>query len=258
MKVSAHCCRTMVKLFEQLAKRVALTEEGRVLTPYARRAVAALEDARAAMSEVRGLERGRVRVGASTTAGMYLVPGLIADFKRRYPQIDIRLGIGNTRQIEEEIIRNEYDLGFVGGHLASDEVTVLPWVADEIVLALPPAHRLASKRQIKMHDLAGERFIVREQGSATRAVVDEGLGKLNFVTEAGIEIGNPEAVKQAVASNLGIAFLSKLAMRTELLAGMLVAKTVKELTLVREMKIVHRRNKHLSRATSALIEMAQA
>lgn len=114
-----------VKLFEQLGKKVALTEAGLVLIAHARRVVTAIEDAQHAIDELQGLERGTLRIGASTTPGMYLVPQVIARFKDRYPKVEIHLGIKDTRQVEEGVIRNDFDFGFVGGHLAGDEVDVL-------------------------------------------------------------------------------------------------------------------------------------
>ncbi len=106
-----------VKLFEQLGKKVALTEAGRLLEPHARRVLAALDDARHVIEEIRELERGVLRIGASTTPGIYLVPKLLAKFKSRHPKIETHLEVADTRQVEEGLIRNEYDIGFVGGHL---------------------------------------------------------------------------------------------------------------------------------------------
>src|SRR5918911_5762955 len=157
-----------IKLFEHVGKRVALTEAGRTLMPYARRVVAALDDARHAVEELQGLERGTLRIGASTTPGMYLVPKIVARFKRRHPKIEVRLEIKDTRQIEEEVLRNEFDFGFVGGHLIGNEVEVIPWLTDEIVLVAPPDHLLTRKKRVGLRDLRGERFISREQGSAAQ------------------------------------------------------------------------------------------
>ena len=246
-----------VKLFEQLGKRVALTEAGRLLEPYARRVVAAMDDALHAVEELQGLERGTVRVGASTTPGMYLIPRTIALFKQRYPKIDVHLAVKDTRQIEEGVIRNEFDFGFVGGHLAGDEVEVLPWITDELRLIVPKGHRLAGKRTVKPQDLLQEQFILREQGSATRAVVAAHLGKLRIEPEAVMEIANPESVKKAVQSGLGIAFISGYAVETELKAKILVAVKIQNLEIRRELKIVYRRDKHLSRAAHAFIEIAR-
>ena len=245
------------KLFEQLGKQVALTEAGQVLLPYALRAIAAMEDARHVIDELQGLERGLLRIGASTTPGMYLIPRTIAQFKQRYPKIDLHLGVKDTRQIEEGIIRNDFDFGFVGGHLAGDEVDVMPWMTDQLVLIVPAGHRLAAKRSVRPQDLSNEKFILREQGSATRAVVAAYFRKLSLEPEAVMEIENPESVKKAVQSGLGIAFISAFAIEAEVKARTLVGINVQTLGIRRELKIVYRRDKHLSRAAQAFIEMAR-
>jgi DNA-binding transcriptional LysR family regulator len=246
-----------VKLFEQLGKRVALTDAGQLLVPYASRVIAAMSDARDAIDGLQGLERGALRIGASTTPGMYVIPRTIAHFKRCYPKIEVHLAVKDTRQIEEGVIRNEFDFGFVGGHLAGDEVDVLPWITDEIILIVPLGHRLAGKRTVTPQDLSSEKFIFREQGSATRAVVATHLRKFRVDAEAVMEIENPESVKKAVQNGLGIAFISAFAAETDLKAKTLVAVEIRNLKIRRELKIVYRRDKHLSRAAQTFIEMAR-
>jgi len=245
------------KLFEQLGKRIALTEAGQLLLPYAIRVMAAMDDALHAIDELKGLERGSLRIGASTTPGMYLIPRTIAQFKQQYPKIDVRLAVKDTRQIEEGVIRNEFDFGFVGGHLAGDEVDVLPWIIDHLVLVVPSNHVLARKKLVKVADLRKERFILREPGSATRAAVVNHLQKSDLKVETIMEMENPESVKKAVQSGLGIAFISKFAVETELKAKTLVALRVKGLDINRELKIVYRKDKHLGRAAQTFIEMAR-
>jgi DNA-binding transcriptional LysR family regulator len=244
------------KLFEHLGKKVALTEAGELLIPYATRVIAAMDDARHAIDELKGLERGSLRIGASTTPGMYLIPRTIAQFKRRYPNIDVHLAVKDTRQIEEGVIRNEFDFGFVGGHLAGDEVEVLPWITDEIILIVPLGHRLSTKRSVTVQDLSSEKFIFREAGSATRAVVATHLRKLRVDVAAVMEIENPESVKKAVQNGLGIAFISGFAAATDLKAKTLVGVKIRNVKIRRELKIVYRRDKHLSRAAQAFIEVA--
>jgi DNA-binding transcriptional LysR family regulator len=247
----------LVKLFDYVGKRVVLLEAGRLLEPYARHAVTALDNAQQAIKEFQGLELGSLKIGASTTPGMYLVPRIIAKFHSQHPKIAICLSIKNTGQVEEGIIKNEFDLGFVGGHLISDEIEMLPWLIDELVLIVSPGHPLARKRQVKPRDLAKERFIYREPGSATRAVVEKNLRELNLPLEAAVEMGNPEAVKQAVIGGLGIAFLSKFAIEAELKAKSLMAVNIQGIRINRELKIIHPKGRHLSRAALALIETAQ-
>jgi DNA-binding transcriptional LysR family regulator len=246
------------KLFEQFGKKIALTEAAQVLVPYATRVIAVMNDARHAISELQGLECGSLRIGASTTPGMYLVPKTIAHFKQRYPKIEMHLTVKDTRQIEEGVIRNEYDFGFVGGHLAGDEVDVVPWLTDELVLIAPVGHRLASKKIVKSQDLLGEKFILREEGSATRAVVASHLRDCRINPQAVMEMANPESVKKAVQNGLGIAFISAFAVETELKANLLVAIKVKNLGIRRDLKIVYRKDKHLSTAAKAFVEASRA
>jgi len=125
------------------------------------------------------------------------------------------------------------------------------------VLIVPPNHPLARRRQIKRRDLAKEPFIYRERGSATRAVGENNLRELNLPLEEAVELGNPEAVKQAVMGGLGIAFLSKFAVEMELKAKTLVAVKVRGLDITRELKIVYRKDKHLSRVAIAFMETAK-
>jgi DNA-binding transcriptional LysR family regulator len=245
------------KLFEQLGKKIALTEAGQLLVPYATRVIAAMSDARHAIDELQGLERGLLRIGASTTPGMYIIPRTIANFKRHYPKIEVHLAVKDTRQIEDGVIRNEFDFGFVGGHLAGDEVDVLAWMTDQLALVVPSNHHLARKKSVTIADLRRERFILREAGSATRAAVARHLKKAALEVETVMEMENPESVKKAVQSGLGIAFISKFAIETELKAKSLVAIRVNGLDINRELKIVYRKDKHLGRAAQKFIDMAR-
>src|SRR3989440_11918685 len=242
------------KLFEQLGKKIALTEGGQLLVPYATRIIATMSDARQAIDELQGLERGLLRIGASTTPGMYLIPQTIAHFKQRYPKIEVHLAVKDTRQIEDGVIRNEFDFGFVGGHLAGDEVDVIPWMTDHLVLVVPSDHILARRKSVKAADLRKEKFILLEPGSATRAAIVKHLQKADLEVETVMEMENPESVKKAVQSGLGIAFISKFAVDTELKARSLVAVRVKGLDINRELKIVYRKDKHLSPAAKAFLE----
>jgi len=246
-----------VKLFEQLGRKVALTEAGRLLIADARHVITAVADAKQRIYDLQGLERGSLRIGASTTPGMYLIPQIIARFKERYPKIEVHLGIKDTKQVEEGVIRNEFDFGFVGGHLMGDDVDTLPWVTDQLLLVVGPRHPMAKKKSIRSEDLRKEKFVLREMGSATRATIASHLEKASLAVQPVMEMENPESVKKAVQSGLGIAFISKFAVETELRAKTLVALRVRGLDIRRELKIVHRKDKNLGRAAQAFIETAR-
>lgn len=245
------------KLFEQLGKKIALTEAGNLLIPFANRVIGMMNDARDSIAELQGLERGSLRIGASTTPGMYVIPRAIAEFKQLHPKIQTHLSVKDTRQIEEGILKNEYDLGFVGGHLVGDDLEVEQWMTDDLILIVPLGHRLATKSTVTPRDLASEKFIIREQGSATRMVVSTHFKRCGITSDAVMEMTNPESIKKAVQNGLGVAFISAFAVETELQAKTLVAVKVKNLEIHRQLRIVHRKNKHLSRAAQTFIEVAR-
>ncbi len=137
-----------MKLFEQLGKKVVLTDAGQLLVPYANRVMAAVDDAHHAIDELQGLERGSLRIGASTTPGMYLVPQVVAHFKRSHPKIDIHLRIKDTREVELGVLSNEFDFGFVGGHLTVEEVSAVPWLTDELLLVVSPGHHISGEEEL--------------------------------------------------------------------------------------------------------------
>jgi len=169
----------------------------------------------------------------------------------------VHLAVKDTRQIEDGVIRNEFDFGFVGGHLAGDEVDVLPWMTDHLVLVVASNHHLARKKSVTIAELRKERFILREAGSATRAAVARHLKKVDLEVETVMEMENPESVKKAVQSGLGIAFISKFAVETELKAKTLFAMRVNGLDINRELKIVYRKDKHLGSAAQTFMKLAR-
>ena len=246
-----------LRLFEQLGKKVALTEAGVSLIPHARRVMAAIEDARQCIQELQGLQRGSLRIGASTTPGMYLIPKAIASFKAQHPKIEIHLRIKDTQQVESGVLNNEFDFGFVGGHLVGHEVAALPWLVDRLVLIVPPDHDFARRKSVKPINLKNHKFIFREIGSATRATIVNHLQNSDVNIEPIMEMENPESVKKAVQSGLGIAFISRFAVETELKAKTLVAVRVSGLDIRRELKIVYRKDKHLGRAAQTFIDMVR-
>jgi hypothetical protein len=140
---------------------------------------------------------------------------------------------------------------------AINEIETLSGQTDELVLVVPPRHHLARRKHIRPGDPVKESYINREPGSASRALVEKHLLSLNLSLEASLELGNPETVKQAVKDGLGIAFISKSAIETELKASSLVAPKVLGLNINRKLKIIYRKSSHLSRAANAFIQMAQ-
>ncbi len=247
-----------VDLFEQVGRQLHLTEAGRVLEDYARRILALTEEARTAASETAGLRRGRLAVGASPTPGTYLLPRIIAAFQERYPQISVALQIVATPEIGERLMRHELDLGIVGGKVHTPGLQTEAFLDDEIVLVAAPVHPLAAAGSARAMALRDHRVILPERGSDTRVAVDEALSEAGHSVTLAMELAGNEAIKEAVAAGLGVALLSRLAARTEVAAGRLVVIPIPDLVIRRSFFIVHLKDRRLSQAVRAFVEMLRA
>ncbi len=247
-----------VDLFEQVGRRIHLTEAGRVLEDYARRILALAEEARTAVDETTGLRRGHLAVGASPTPGTYVLPRIIGGFQERYPQISVTLEIAATGQIGERLLRNELDLGIVGGKLHVPDLQVDPFLDDELVLVVAPAHPFAAAGSAQAAALQDHRLILRERGSGTRDAVDEAFRGAGRPVVAAMELSSSEAIKEAVAAGLGVTLLSRVAIRTEVTTGRLVTVPMSDLVIRRRFAIVHHKDKRLSSSLRAFLEMLRA
>src|SRR5215510_2676223 len=155
---------------------VTVTEAGRVFQQFAERAVSAVEGARQALAELDGLAHGSLLIGASTTPGLYVLPRIIAAFRAKYPGVDVKLQIANSRAVEERVRERELDLGIVGGHaLRPGEECLTAGMRDELVLIVSPEHAWARRREISPDALTDYPLLMREEGSATRGVTERTL-----------------------------------------------------------------------------------
>jgi len=241
-------------LFFRRGRRVTLTEAGRVFEPYAVAVVAGVESARQAIAELDGLGHGALLVGASTTPGLYVLPGIIARFRAQYPGIDLKLQIANSRLIEERVREKELDLGVVGGHmLGRGEECLAAGLLDELVLVVAPGHPWARRREIAPARLAGEPLLMREEGSATRQVTERALRQAGIAFHTTMELDHTEAIKQAVMAGLGAAFVSTHAVRGEVATGRLQALRLRGLRIHRHFHVIHHEARRLTASARAFM-----
>jgi DNA-binding transcriptional LysR family regulator len=246
------------ELFSRRGRVVALTEAGRVFQPYAAQAVNAADDGRQAVLELGGLTRGALLIGASTTPGIYVLPSVVARFRDRYPGIELKLSIANSRTIEERVRGHELDLGVVGGHvLGAGERCVAAGLVDELVLIVPRGHRWARQRAIRVEQLRDQALLMREEGSATRYVTERALQQAGLRCTASMELDHTEAIKQAVMAGLGIALVSVHAIRGELASRRLAALSVRGLRLRRHFHVIHDEGRRLGASAHAFLAMLE-
>ncbi len=246
------------ELFEQAGKSVRLTEAGRVLDDYAARILTLIDEARMAVDELKGLRRGRLLLGATSTPGTYLLPALLGRFKEQYPHVEIVLRIREARRIQEMLLQRELHLGVVGGKVSLPDIEPAVWLPDELVLVVSPAHRFAARPSVRVGDLAGEPFVLRERGSGNREAVDEALHRAGVHVTPAFELEGAEMVKQAVAANLGISILSRCAVELEVAAGRLRIVPIEGLRINREIWLLRRRDQRLPAVAQAFLHAITA
>jgi DNA-binding transcriptional LysR family regulator len=248
-----------VRLFDRLGRAVTLTEGGRLLEEHATRIATTVASARRAIDELKGLERGSLVIGASTTPGIYVLPGIVAAFRRRYPGIDVSLQIANSQAIEERIRADTVDLGVVGGHmLGARERCVAAGLLDELLLIVPPRHPWAKRREIEPRELADVPLLMREQGSATRLVTERTLRQAGVKFTAAMQLDHIEAIKQAVMSGLGLAFVSMYAVRGEIETRRLCGLRLRGLRVRRHFHVIHNEARTLTASGRAFMDLLEA
>jgi len=247
-----------VELFEQLGKRIYLTDAGRVIEDYAQRILTLVDEAQDAVGEVGELHRGRVAVGATTTPGTYLLPKVLGRYGEQFPKITVTLEIGPTRRIQERLLRNELDVGVVGWVVGSPNLVVQPLLDDELVVVASPRHPLAAGTGMMVAALQDHRVILRERGTGTREAIEAALRGVEIELTPAMELGSIEATKEAVAEGLGITILSRLAVAAETAAGRLVIVPVTDLVFKRMLAIVYHRDKRISPAIQVFLDMLRA
>ena len=246
-----------VELFRIRGKRLELTEPGEELARYAERILALVEEAPEA-ARAKARHGGLVRIAASSTPGVSLLPDLVARYRRRHPEVLITLTVTNTEDVEQKIRRAEVDLGVVGGRLGSGDLRVQPWWEDELVLVAARSHRLARQRTVAPSDLSAELLLSREHGSATRTTYEAAFLAAGLPLPQTHVVGDAEAIKRAVAAGMGISFLSRYSVAEEVKSKRLAILRVKGVSLVRPLHLLLPSERETSAAVTDFVSFLRA
>lgn len=239
-------------LYRRHGRGITLTPAGQRLLGPAQQVRAAMQAARDERQANQALEQGALSIGASTTPASYLLPEAVAAFKQQYPGIDVHMVAGNTAEIIARL--PELDIAIVEGELPRStlqQYLVLPWQDDEVVAIMPPDHRLAKRQNIKLHELATQSLVMREDGSGVRNLVLSAFDSNSLSVSGFLELAGVEGIKQAVRAGLGVGFVSKLSLGHE--DGTLVGVRVGA-GLARSIRVVLPRSLAPSKATRALMQ----
>jgi DNA-binding transcriptional LysR family regulator len=232
-----------VQLFDRIGRRVHLSQAGEVLANYALRLFALVREAEETMADVRGAGCGSLVIGASTTIGTYLLPGVLAEFRRRHPRIELLIHVENTEQIHRRLVGRELDLGLTEGLVMEEELAAEVFHEDELVMIAAAGHRLVGERRVTLSAVREEAFILREPGSGTREVEKRALARLRLPVREIMALGSTEAIKRVVAEGVGLAIVSRLAVDAECAAGTLAVLPVVGLHIERPLHMVRRKGR---------------
>ncbi|GAW94151.1 selenium metabolism-associated LysR family transcriptional regulator, partial [Calderihabitans maritimus] len=235
-----------VQLFERLGRTVELTAAGEVLAGYARQVQQILDRAHQDLAEMAETLQGRLTVGTSTVPGQYLMPYIIKYFREIYPEVKVRLHVGDTSHVLQQLTAGEIEVALVGAPVNDPKIAGFEFAKDELVLIVPAGHPLAERPAVSLTEVLGEPLVWRDRGSGTRKVIEERLQAAGVDLDRldiALELGTTEAVVNAVEAGLGISFVSRWAIRKHLLLGTLSSPRVRDLSFHRGLYLYYLRSR---------------
>ncbi len=245
-----------MSLLDRVGRRVTPTRGGEILYGYARRILVLRDQAQEALSAHKGGLKGHLAVGGSSIPGTYVLPALVAAFKQGHPDVTLALVVRDSREIVRGVIEGHYELGLIGARFEEARVRHDRFGEDELVLAVSASHPWAGRSSVRLGELAGQSFVMRERGSGTRKVMEAELAARGLdpkTLRVTLEVTGSEAVRQALKAGAGIAVISRLAIQDDLRSGSLAAVQIRGLRLVRPFYLVTHKSRSRSPAGDAFL-----
>ena len=237
-------------LIEPLGRNIQLTGAGQEFLMHAIAAMARFKDLEAVMAEHVGMKKGRIDLAIVSTA-KYFVPMLLVRFSKLLPDIEVRLSIDNRENILGMLSRSEIDLVIMGRAPVTLDCEATAFASNPLAIVCAPDHPLSRRKRLPFDVLKDCEFVVREQGSGTRAAMERLFGQHEIPLKVAMEMPSNETIKQAVMAGMGLSFLSLRTVRHELAAGHLALVDVIGLPIVGHWYVTHLRQKKLSPAAKA-------
>lgn len=238
-------------LFERSGRQVSLTTPGEYMLVYARKLLAVLKDAEDAAARLKRAEVGTLTIGMVSTA-KYFLPRMLAEFRREHEHVEIRLAEGNREKLVRMLQANEVDIAVMGRPPRELATRAEPFAAHPHVFIAAPSHPLATRgTPVDVESLRQQDFILREEGSGTRAALEKFLEDSRVQPRVVMEMSSNETIKQAVIAGMGVSFLSLHTLQLELEKGLLVLLDVEGAPVLRAWNVVHTLSKVLSPAAEA-------
>ncbi len=248
------------RLFDRTHNRISLTEAGKRVYEFSGRIFDLYAEMENAVKDMTGDVSGVLMIGASTTIAEYMLPALLGDFKKKYPDVNVQLKVSNSEGIVHMVENNVIDLGVVESPVMNKNLVVEVCRMDELVAVVSPSHQLADRGVVGITDLLEYPYICREEGSGTREVIAEYMNELGIapgLMHLSMELGSPESIKGAVEAGMGVSIVSLATIQKELKLGTLVQLKL-EPSLKRPFSFVHQKQKFRHRAMDELLDFARS
>ncbi len=248
------------KLFDRSNNTVVLTSAGKLLYKHSKEILSLYANTEREIGRLTGLVKGSLTIGASSTIANYLLPSVIADFRKVHPKTKINMLVGNTKRVVDMLNSGYIDLGLVEGDVTRQKIIVEKLVQDELIPVMSPTHPWAGREETPIADLAREPFILREEGSGTRQMIEKHLSKHGLSPQhmnISLILGSTESIKAAVEQEMGMSILSRWAVRKEMHVGSLKKAAFSEVRLFRDFSIVHGKNSYFPHIFETFVEFVK-
>lgn len=234
-----------ITLFEQVGKKIFLTEAGHEMYQAARQVDVRLEEAEQVLEDLKGVRRGRLAIAVASTAN-YFAPRLFAAFNKKFESVTLSLDVTNRAGLLEHLQNNDTDLVIMGLPPEGKELEAVSFMENPLVVIASSEHAMAGQKKIPLAALQEENFIMREPGSGTRIAMERFFSERGAEISTGMEMSSNEAIKQAVQAGLGLGIVSMHTLEMELETNRLVVLDVEHFPIMRHWYLVHHKGKRLS------------
>lgn len=244
-----------VRLFERVGRHITPAKGGEELYGYALHILSLVDEAEKRLGSWEN--SGTLRVGTSITIGTHLLPALIQNFCRNYPELRVEAVINKSSCIEELVLKNEIDFGLVEDQPVHPDITVLPFLQDALQAVVPPAHPLGEKESVTLAELAAYPFLMRDEGSAGRNLLTASLALQELTVRPLWESSSTQALVNGVAAGLGVAVLPRRMVERDAACGRVRLLPLNP-PLNRSFNLIHHRSKYLTDAMRAFFAQCKA
>ncbi len=215
------------KLIHRTPKLVKLTQAGEILYEQARQILQLYQHAKQEIDLLHNTVTGTLKIGASFTIGEYVLPHLLAEYAAQYPHVEIDVKIANTEEVSQAVRSSQIDIGLIEGDVSYKDISIKPFMKDEMLIVVPFGHPLTKKQAVTIDDMQNQVWVLRESGSGTRSYSDRLIEEYDLTVKRSYVFSSSQGVKEAVIAGLGIAVVSAWIVRKELAANEIAAISLK-------------------------------